>query len=321
MLLWQNCQRYFSSPGGYMNSAHLTSGFEIRVLTANVGNLTLGCRRYRNNLCYSDVEERIAHNIARLRPDVIALQEITDPDQCMEFIETDPKKVCYEYQNKVPFYQVRRLIGPDYTIACDSRNHYECIAVHVDIGTIEGCALGELCREGATTDIPAPGCDTGFTVSKVIAILDGVRVGIVNAHPQSTNVKCREWALRQIFEEVDGRPPLASERYNLLLGDFNIDPFRDDDTSIRLWNKYVGMPGEGKAYWYHSGPAERMPPYPTSFLFYKKRTVDHVVSNFAIGTCVTLGETPGTIRLDGGRGMDHRAVFGRLYIPRDLTKQ
>jgi len=321
ILLWQDRQARFPSLKDHMNDTHVTSGFEIRVLTANVGNLSLGCRKYYNNLCYQDVEERIAHSIALLRPDVIVLQEVTDPEQCMGFIERDPKKVCYEYQKRVPFYQARRLIGSDYTIVCDSRRHYECIAVHVDIGTIEGYAPGEFCREGATTDIPTPGCDIGFTVSKVTAILYGMRVGIVNAHPQSTDVKCREWAIRQIFEEVDGRPPLASEQYNLLLGDFNIDPFREDDVSIQLWNQYVGLFDEGRPYWYHSGPAEKMPPYPTSSLFVSKKTVDYIISNFAEGICVTLGETPGTIPIDGGRGMDHRAIFGRLYIPQNLAEQ
>ena len=287
--------------------------FRIRVLTANVGNSTWRCRRYLYNLCYRDVEERIALGIARLQPDVIALQELTDPAQCKEFVERDSRKVCYRFQERRPFYQVRRLVGPDYTIVCDSRNRYECIAIHTRVGTIEGCELGEFCEGGAVTDVPQPGCDTGFTVSSAVVVVHGQRVTVVNAHLQNSSVECREWALRQVFEDIDGRLPLASGERILLLGDFNLDPFKSDDASVRLWRRYVGMPGEGKPFWYHSGPAERQPPHPTvSVYFLRSKTVDFVVSNFAYGTCVTLGETPDTTRLDAGRGMDHRALFGEL---------
>ena len=306
-------------PSHYMELANSCLALEnnqilkIRVLTANVGNLTLGCRRYLNNLCYNDVEEQIALGIARLRPDVIALQELTDPAQCEGFVERNLVKVCYRFRERVPFYQVRRLVGPDYTIVCDSRNHYECVAVHVDVGTIEGCELGKLCIGGAAIDVPDPDCDAGFTVSSVITVLHGQRVNIVNAHLQSTSTKCREWALQQVFEGTTDHSPLASGERVLLLGDFNLDPFRQNDTSVQLWRKYVGMFGENKQFWYHSGPAERQPPHLTVSVFLlRSKTVDFVVSNFAYGTCVTLGETPGTTRLDGGRGMDHRALFGEL---------
>lgn len=287
--------------------------FRIRVLTANVGNLSWGCRRYLYNLCYNDVEERIASRIAYLQPDIIALQELTDPAQCEGFVERDSRKVCYKFQERVPFYQARRLVGQDYTIICDSRNRYECIAVHTSTGSIEGCEPGELCSSGAVTDIPYPGCDAGFTAFRAVVIVHGYQVTVVNAHLQSSNVECREWSLRQIFETTDGRSPLASGGRILLLGDFNLDPFRSYDASVELWQRYVGMPGEDRLFWYHSGPAERQPPYLTAFIpLLESKTVDFVVSNFAYGTCTTLGETPDTTRLDGGRGMDHRALFGEL---------
>jgi hypothetical protein len=173
--------------------------------------------------------------------------------------------------------------------------------------------LGKLCEGGAVTDVPRPGCDTGFTAFSAVVVTHDQRVTVVNAHLQNSSVECRERALRQVFEDIDGHPPLASGERILLLGDFNLDPFGSDDASTRLWHRYVDMPGKGKPFWYHSGPAERQPPHPTVSVFLLgSKTVDFVVSNFAYGTCVTLGETPGTTRLDGGRGMDHRALFGEL---------
>ena len=315
----------------YREDTH-SNVLKLRVLTANVGNMNLACRgEYHFNLCIKSVEERIGKSIAKLSPDIIALQEVTDPRQCKGFVERDKAKVCYKYREQDPFYQVRRLVGPDYSIACDARNGFECIAVRVGVGVIEGCPQGQLCPSLARVDQPDSACDGGFTVSAVTVVLhaNGMRIGIVNAHPQSNDVAslkkekaqcqtaCRERALRQIFETVDGQPPLAQEDRNLILGDINIDPFRDDDASIQLWKQYVGAYSEGKPYYYHSGPAEHNPPYYTSFLPWKKRTLDHMVSNFAKGTCITLGEAPGTERLDGGKGTDHRALFCELEIPLD----
>jgi len=286
------------------------------VLTANVGNSNWGCREYHFNLCYSDVRQRINLEIARLQPDIIALQELTDQAQCEEFTEKTPQKECYRFWKKEPPDQARRLVGSDYTIVCDSRNRYECIAVSTSSGVIEGCGVGELCDQKIATDVPQAGCDTGFTASSVNAILHGQVITIVNAHLQSTSISCREWSLRQIFESVEGRLPLASGERVLLLGDFNLDPFRSSDASTYLWCNYVGMPGDGKPFWYHSGPVKRQPPYRTfSGPLIGPSTVDFSVSNFAYGTSVTLGETETTNRLDGGSGMDHRALFGELCFP------
>ena len=51
---------------------------------------------------------------------------------------------------------------------------------------------------------------------------------------------------------------------------------------------------------YHSGIAEKDPPYYT-LIYGVRRTLDVVASNFAEGVCQVLGELPGTSRLDGGR--------------------
>jgi len=285
----------------------------IRVLCANVGSANLTCRGpYLYNLCLASVEERISAGIARLQPDVIVLQEVTDPGQCEQFSERNPDRVCFNYTERTPYFQIRRLVGPDYTIVCDARNHFECVAVHVEAGTIDGCPRGRLCRGGAMADVPKDNCDPGFTVSKVTTTVHGVRMAIVNVHSNSRSIICRKKAFRRIFETVDGKPPLASEERNLILGDMNVDPFCSDDASARLWIQYVGGVNEGKPYHYHSGPAEHIPPYPTYPAL--GRVLDHVISNFAEGICLTLGESPGTERLDGGSGMDHRALLCDLTI-------
>ena len=187
----------------------------IRVLTANVGSGVWDIR-YRGALRLTDVEERIARAIAHLKPDLIALQELLGPAQCTRFVERDPRKVCYEFQKKNPLYQARRLVGSDYTIIC-ARGRRDCIAVHVSSGSIEGCKPGELRKGGMTMGLPRRGCSADFTVSSTTVILRGIRVTVVNAHIQAYGFWCRNWALRQIFEGVKGRSPLASGPRVLLL--------------------------------------------------------------------------------------------------------
>ena len=76
-----------------------------------------------------------------------------------------------------------------------------------------------------------------------------------------------------------------------------------------FWSDIFKNGWGGKQLFYHSGISEKIPPNYTYF-FIIRRTLDIVVSNFAKGTCYVLGVSPGTKRLDGGSGTDHRALYG-----------
>ena len=273
------------------------------VLSANVGNADPFCLPYVVKLCRRDVEARLAANIRVLRPDVVALQEVLPDWLCEKYPLAAPGSVCAGAHTEP---QVRRLLGPEYTIVCESRNAFECLAVRVEAGEIEGCPPGGLC-ETDRIDVHAPGCRWNVSIMAATVRIRGRTFDLVNAHPESRSAACRLASLRQIFEPGG----LVRERDVLLLGDFNMDPWREDDVSTRYWNEQVGAPGEA-AYIYHSGIAEHQPPYPTLRYGRFRRTYDHVLSNFLTGTVQVLGESPGTTRLDGGQGMDHRAVYGRL---------
>jgi len=283
----------------------------ISILSANVGNLDLSCRSVLNKLCHKDVEERISANIRRLAPDIVLLQEVLAPWQCMGK-EKDNDKVCYEEQTTP---QVRRLIGDNYTIVCNSRNQFECIAVKTSIGLILGCQPGSLCNNARTLP-ETDGCDNGFTISAATIKLlhTNLTFDIVNFHPQSTSSSCRAKMISVAITGNQLTPSLIQENNVILAGDFNLDPWRDRDESAVVWNNLYSNGWNEKKFRYHSGIVEKTPPYFTSFLFYRKRTLDFIVSNFASGTCTVLGESPNTERLDGGRGTDHRAIFGFLKI-------
>jgi hypothetical protein len=291
----------------------------VHLLQANVGNVDAECAGpYLYNLCRRDIEARLSDAIAELRPDIVALQEVVSDAQCDEIEETDSTKVChFEHRASEP-NQVRRLVGPDYTIACDARNAYECVAVSRTFGTIRGCEPGALCLH-ARTPAASDGCDAGFTVSAVEVEPRGMPpFTLVNAHPPSgLAAECRNEQLQQIFEGRADERLAAPEGPTLLAGDFNLDPFNEnpllsDDPSVVTWNAWVGP---DRRFRYHSGPAERIPPHYTGFFHFGIRFVlDHVASDFLEGHCTTLGEAPGTSRLDGlddsepHEGTDHRAL-------------
>jgi endonuclease/exonuclease/phosphatase family metal-dependent hydrolase len=184
---------------------------------------------------------------------------------------------------------------------------------------VTGCEPGGLCRGTALVAAPAPeSCDPHPAIFAVDAVIGDVSVRIVNAHPSASNRQCRTEQIQGLFEEYMGAQPVADPGLNILImGDLNLHPFSDfTDSSIELWRAYVG---EGKAYYYLSGPAEHDPPYPTN----AGRTIDHVVTNFAAGNCMTLGRSRDAPRFDGTygdvdpEGTDHSPLVCELVFTQD----
>ncbi len=284
-------------------------GDSFTVLTANVGNVDPRCLPQIFKLCRNDVEARIAASIQRLSPDVVALQETLPQSNCTSLMALDTGNVC---SNSSDIPQIRRLLGDAYTIVCESRNSYECIAVHQDAGGIQGCGLGEFCLTDRIDEQPE-GCRPNVAIMGATLEIKGRTFDIINAHPESRSAECRNASLLQIVTAVGDGVGLVREEHALIVGDLNMDPWRDDDLSVQTWKSFVGAP-ETHPYYYHSGMAEHDPPYFTLEYPTFSRTYDHVASNFLEGTTLVLGESPGTYRLDGDSGMDHRALFGTLIF-------
>jgi hypothetical protein len=280
-------------------------GDGFTVLTANVGNADIRCAFQLLKLCRQDVEARLTSSLAELRPELVALQETLPDHLCEDVPPVDLGHVCAgDYSEPM----VRRLLGPDYSVICEERNLIECIGVRIDVGEIIGCELGALCTSDRMATI-AEGCRAHLTVFVAAVEVRGRLFDVVNAHPENRSADCRLDSLQQVFEG-----DLIQEEQALILGDLNLDPWLGDDLSTEYWNENVDS-AESYAFYYHSGPAERDSPYPTVRYALFVRTLDHVVSNFMAGTMLTLGEAEGTVRLDGGRGNDHRALHGWLSFP------
>jgi hypothetical protein len=140
-------------------------------------------------------------------------------------------------------------------------------------------------------------------------------------HPNSTDASCRAAELTDLFHEA------SASGETLVLGDFNLDPFRERDASVDVWDAHVG---DDRPFRLLSGPVEHDPPHFTLLPFESAqldptgslpvnvelgdrlgaRTIDHVIATGGLGgVCTTLGEASGTQRLEGPEGgLDHRAL-------------
>jgi hypothetical protein len=291
----------------------------VRAMVANVGNVSPHCAEQAFSLCLLPVERRVAAGLADASPDVVALIEVLPAELCDGITPRNPANSCRLATQDPP--QVMRLLAhDDHDVVCADRYAWDCLAVRSAVGSIAGCGGGD-CGAIAPT-LPAPaGCDDGFQSFVVDVELHGRPLTVGVAHPNSSDVGCRAQELRDLFAA------LPDDREVLLLGDFNLDPFRERDASVDVWDEHVG---EGHRLRLLSGPSEHDPPYFTLFPFESAqvdptgslpvnvelgdlagaRTIDHVVASAGLtGACTTLGEAPGSERLEGPRGgLDHRAV-------------
>lgn len=288
------------------------------VLAANVGNIdVLRCDSALYKLCDAAQEARITAAIARAKPDVALLSELITPAQCEALADlVDEGHVCHPSRRAQEPDQARRMLGPGYTISCEPRRGYECIAVRVGFASIEGCAEGKVCRGLSRTATPVAGCDDGFTLSAVTAKFDGTKLDLIVAHPPSgampENKQCRAAFLPAALDEAGS---LRTQPRVILGGDFNMDPYRKaGDADVAYWRSRVRFEASasGPALVMHSGLTENDPPFWSAPL--NRQTWDHVLSTGFVGRCLTLGAADGFPALDAPQGeeihrLDHLAQY------------
>lgn len=280
---------------------------EATVLLANVGNVNPSCgARHVWKLCHVTTEQRLAEAIGDIAPDLAVLIEVMPDAVCDGAPDASPFGVCAADHDRP---QIERLLGDGYAVSC-GRFAWDCLAVRGSAGTIDAPLVS----------LPNPeNCDQGFVVGYADVTLHGRAFRVLLGHPDSGNDACRTAELEALLAQTTDRA--------LLIGDMNLDPSYTGGASAALWNDNVG---EGKTYGYHSDPSvlTHAPSDPTALdptgtltidnyncvVPFPCRALDHVASTFGEGSCDVLGETPGTTRLDGGGGADHRALRCTLAL-------
>jgi len=279
------------------------SAASVTLLSANIGNSDLLCTGYGWKLCLSSVEKRVTASIRAIDAEVVLLQEVVPAEYCRAKNERKRGFVCHGFEKRSAEEkeQARRILGPDYTIAV-TRGAFEAVGIKKGAGHIQGCPDGALCVVPRLT-IPSS-CDQGFSVTTVDVEIDGKQYRLINGHPDSISSGCRAAEVAAAFQA-------ALPGGTIMAGDWNLDPYRSKDKSVRVWEQNFTAGN----FHYLSGVAERNPPYFTIFLpllDLPLKTLDHVVSDFAQGACRVLGPSPGTKRLDGRYNLDHRGILCNL---------
>jgi hypothetical protein len=270
---------------------------------------------YGNGLAWMPSVEAAKAWLAATDPDVVTFQEIFPPGDCAAIPEEAKAGFfCEGWTDGMPIV-AQAILGPEYQVMCHWQKPDKCAGVHRRFGRFRGCD-GDLCMEGmagATVD----GCGKGTRIGRgVIDLWDGGgSVTLVNVHGSSgiaaEDQQCRVKQVEQVFVDLglgDGQPA-ANGAVNLVMGDFNVDPYRmaDADSSAA---RLLDFAGEGRPFRFltDEGP-EATPTYAGFF------TIDHVISDALTGTCWTAGVSEGHPPVTGIVYFDHHPAACTLSMP------
>lgn len=278
----------------------------LRVVLANVGNVNVAaCNDQAFKLCLRAVEERGARELRALAPDLVGLIEVLPVDRCRTDPSTNPANLCSAPLSAGT--QPERLLGPGVTSACDTRFGWDCLSARD----------GRLRLADLRTRPVLPGCeDVGFTLSTATLRVRGWPVSAAVAHPDSMDAGCRAAQVRDLLGAA-----LPEAGPAIVLGDLNLDPYREQDASVDAWNAFVPSrfrPLTGRDLtFFPLSPSQADATGNVLDMGAERqqaaRTIDHVLARDGVGgTCAVR-------RVDGGGGMDHRAQVCDVVIGDEVT--
>ena len=252
------------------------------ILSVNLGNAEISYfnEKDKNKLVSRNVERRIMRRIHKLQPELVVYQESIG---YLEYAGKDPERP-----------QIRRLLGEDYSIVTDKRSQFDGIAIKISAGRILGCKPGHYTKN-KHTERQGNTCDKDFSSQvAVIQLNDGFTFDLACFHLHSTNVECR---VNTLFNMFIGNPnkhkaAVLHERNILIAGDFNLDPWRQDDRSVQVFREIIARGWNGREVRFHNRIGKDGNLELTSIFPFLSRTIDLAASNFATGSLDTLGITP-----------------------------
>lgn len=262
---------------------------------------------YGDGLAWTEAIDAVQSFLAATSPDIIAFQEIFDPNECPSIPPTAyPGFVCETWQPGDPTV-AQMVLGPDYVVATHLGKTDKCLAVKKSFGRIVGCTE-DYCPDGLD-GFEVPGCGSGSRVGRaVIERPSGERITVVSYHGTSglsgDDVDCRLRQIDQIFVDFGDGQPAANGTVNLILGDFNTDPGRafNIDPSAARWQDFVGA---GLPFHFISAVGFDAPGSYGGVL-----DIDHIISDTFDGNVTYPGITAGTQDVWSIPYFDHRPVVG-----------
>ncbi len=257
---------------------------------------------YGNGLSWVSIMDDTREWIAQTDPDVIVFQEIFDPNECAGIpAEFWPGFVCAGWAPGDPIV-AQQVLSDDWQVMCNPVRTDKCAAVHQRIGTFRGCDEA-LCLEGMEGN-KIEGCGKGVRIGRgVIDLVDGGVLTLVNVHGSSgfsaEDMACRVQQFAQVFVDNGSGAPAANGAWNLILGDFNVDPV-----------VMAGMDPSADAVLAHMEEnvvlhfiTETSPDSPATYAGYVR--IDHVISDAWDGGCWHAGITPGHPGVTPAVSFDH----------------
>lgn len=268
---------------------------------------------YGNGLAWRVAVEDTRRFFAEIAPDIVAFQEIFYSGECpMIPEEARVGFVCETWQPGDPTV-AQIVLGSDYQIACQLDKPDKCLAVRRAFGSFRGCDSA-LCLDGLD-GAQVESCGGGSRIGRGLIELaerPGEWIIVVNAHGSSgltaSDAECRTRQFAQIFEDLgqgDGQPAANGAR-NLILGDFNTDPYRlmGGDSSADYLLRHVGP---GRRFRFHTEAGlDAIPSYGGLL------NIDHVMSDVFEGGCWVAGITEAKPVVTGLRFFDHRPAVCAL---------
>jgi endonuclease/exonuclease/phosphatase family metal-dependent hydrolase len=267
---------------------------------------------YGDGLAWTRAVDATRAWLARVRPDVVAFQEVFYSEECASIPAAAKKDFICETWNKGDPTVARLVLGAGYQVACHKGKPDKCAAVKKSLGTFAGCA-GDFCLEGLD-GYPIEGCGKGSRIGRgVINLVGGGTITLVSVHASSgidsATIQCRQKQFDQIFDDLGDGKPAASGTRNLIMGDFNTDPGRlaQLDASAARINTYVGA---GKKFHFVSPVGLQARPTYAGLL-----NIDHVISDRFEGSCWSAGVTAGKPPVIQATYFDHKPLVCTIKVP------
>jgi len=263
---------------------------------------------YGNGLAWNEAIRAARQLIETVDPDIVAFQEMFSVEQCGDIPQEARAGFVCDNWSPGDSSVAQSVLGDDYQIAYHPGKSDKCLAVHRRFGTFRGY------KEDASPHLlqgfPLKGCGGGCRLARAVIDRPNEKsLTVITIHGTSgmspEDQACRVRQVEQIFVDFGDGAPGANGNQNLILGDFNTDPFRASfDKSAARWNDFVG---EGKRFQFISKVGTEAPKAYQGFA-----DIDHIVSDAFTGTCRYPGVDEDSQPVFEGVYFDHTPVVGTL---------